>query len=222
MAAVVWPCVKWPFMIVSAVVAYLLFLGLALVFLILFILLLLISPVLLLFKYFHPDYQQREIPAREDEVLQQRLNETGKRYDHVYLDIEVHGIRVHLHSIAMETRGKPVVVFVHGTAGSALGFVEVFRQLSGRFSLHALDLPGFGRSTTEERRKVRKMPTPDLIKWYCDCIKAYVERCTDGYRVSILGHSFGGFLVTEFATFYPELVEKLILVDSAGKAVRTR
>jgi pimeloyl-ACP methyl ester carboxylesterase len=212
----IWPCIKWPFILASAAVAYVLFLVLALVCIVFFTILLLLSPLLLLFKYFHPDYQQKEIPAREDEVLQERLHETGKRYDHVYLDAEVHGIRVRLHSIAIESRGKPIVVFVHGTAGSALGFTEALRQLCDRFSIHALDLPGFGRSTTEENRKVRKMPTPDLIRWYCDCLKLYIERCTDGHRVSILGHSFGGFLVVEFASFYPDMVEKLILVDSAG------
>lgn len=58
-----------------------------------------------------------------------------------------------------------------------------------------------------------KLDTPwqlsDYITWLQD-------QLTNDQAVWLLGHSFGGQLATRFAATHPQLVEKLILIDSSG------
>lgn len=101
----------------------------------------------------------------------------------------------------------PKVLLLHGWGGCADSFLPVFNSLSSKFEVYALDFPGFGKSTppgqpwgVEEYMKV----TYDFIK-------------TLGLaKTHIIAHSFGGRVAILLSALHPEVVDKMVLVDSAG------
>jgi pimeloyl-ACP methyl ester carboxylesterase len=87
----------------------------------------------------------------------------------------------------------------------------------GKWNVYALDLPGFGGSQTP--------PSPPSARggissgWtvgdYADVAAEFIRKL-DLRQVEVIGHSFGGRVGIKLAAAHPELVSKLVLVDSAG------
>lgn len=102
--------------------------------------------------------------------------------------------------------GLPVVL-LHGWGAEIASFGRVPVILAERFHVVAVDLPGFGRSPLPER--------PWGTSDYADCVAALVEETGLG-PCALVGHSFGGQTSIHLAATRPELVRKLVLVDSAG------
>jgi pimeloyl-ACP methyl ester carboxylesterase len=101
------------------------------------------------------------------------------------------------------------VVFVGGLSswnGTWQRVVDVQNTRSTQYNYVALDLPPFGYST----------PAPDR-NYFRDTqavrIKAFID-AKQFDRVILVGHSYGGGPVTEYAMRYPERVQKLILIDA--------
>lgn len=100
-----------------------------------------------------------------------------------------------------------VVLLLHGWGGEAASFQPVFDWLAQFHKVYALDLPGFGKS--------QMPPTAWNTSDYAQCIIAFLERfCIP--KAHFIGHSFGGRIAIIVSAEYPEKVDKLILVDSAG------
>ncbi len=106
----------------------------------------------------------------------------------------------------IEGKGKDIIV-LHGWGASIDTVIPIVNTLKDKFRVHALDLPGFGRSQ-EPKEPI------DSFK-YAEVIREYME--IQGIKGAIfIGHSFGGKLSIILGSKYPELVEKIILVNSAG------
>jgi len=116
---------------------------------------------------------------------------------------EVRGIRVHG---KIQGEGKPVLL-LHGFGGCADSFLPVAKGLEAARKVYRIDFPGYGDS--EE-------PHED---W---SVTEYAQNLADWMRIQglsacdIVAHSFGGRVSILLAAEYPELVGKLVLVDSAG------
>jgi 4,5:9,10-diseco-3-hydroxy-5,9,17-trioxoandrosta-1(10),2-diene-4-oate hydrolase len=106
----------------------------------------------------------------------------------------------------VEGRGSPVLL-IHGFGE----FLEVWgyniSPLSGHFTVYALDLPGHGLS--EE-------PRADYTLDYAARFVVDFMNTLEIERASLVGHSLGGLLCLKVAIDFPEKVDKLVLVDSAG------
>ncbi len=89
-------------------------------------------------------------------------------------------------------------VLVHGGPGASGALKEFAKELS-ELSQTGIAEPLQSKYSIEE-----------LIEELYLQIK---ENCTD--KVSLIGHSWGAFLVAFFAEKYPELVDKIILVSCA-------
>lgn len=102
--------------------------------------------------------------------------------------------------------GKKVVL-LHGWGGQADSFLPVFNYLASRFNVYAIDFPGFGQSSKPE--------TPWDV---CDYMQMLLKlfHALDIDNACLVGHSFGGRVSIMFAAEHPEMVEKVVLVDSAG------
>ncbi|KPU44586.1 2-hydroxy-6-oxo-6-phenylhexa-2,4-dienoate hydrolase [Oxobacter pfennigii] len=102
--------------------------------------------------------------------------------------------------------GKKVVL-LHGWGGRADSFLPVFNYLSSKFQVYAIDFPGFGESTMPDEPWGVEDFTLILYKFFL---------ALDIDKAHLIGHSHGGRVSIMFGAKYPELVDKLVLVDSAG------
>src|SRR6185295_12446594 len=119
-----------------------------------------------------------------------------------------HEIRLHGHRIGYRTAGDgPVLLLIHGIAGSSATWDEVLPWLAERYCVLAPDLLGHGASAK---------PRGDYS------LGAYASGIRDllgvlGHeRASVVGHSLGGGVAMQLAYQFPERCERLALVSSGG------
>jgi pimeloyl-ACP methyl ester carboxylesterase len=117
--------------------------------------------------------------------------------------VEIDRLPVHY---ARAGSGAPVVL-LHGWGAEIASFGLIPSILAERFDVIALDLPGFGQTPLPSR--------PWTTDDYAELVRRCLERL-DVEHVTLVGHSFGGKTSLTIAARHPELVRKLILVDSAG------
>ena len=106
--------------------------------------------------------------------------------------------------------GNIPIVLIHGFDSSLLEFRRLFPLLSAHHSTFAIDLLGFGFTTRSPDVPI----SPTSIKTHLYyCWKTLIQR-----PMILVGASMGGAVAIDFALSHPELVEKLVLIDSAGLA----
>lgn len=101
------------------------------------------------------------------------------------------------------------IVFLHGWGSRFAVFSSYLDHLADFYRVCALDLPGFGDSD--------EPPEAWSVDNYADVTVAFLSGL--GVKKAILiGHSFGGRIVIKLANRgnLPFIIDKLILVDSAG------
>lgn len=106
----------------------------------------------------------------------------------------------------VEGSGNDVII-LHGWGANINTIMPIFNILKDKFKVHAIDLPGFGDSMEPDN-------PIDSFK-YADIVKSYMNEMGIG-KVILIGHSFGGKLSIILGHKYPILVEKIVLVNSAG------
>jgi pimeloyl-ACP methyl ester carboxylesterase len=116
--------------------------------------------------------------------------------------IEVAGAKTHL---LKGGEGKPLVIF-HSVEGD-LGWRSYHRQLAQHFTVYAPTLPGFGLSQR-----------PPWLETFSDLTRfsLWLLQELDLPKVSLAGHSMGGWLAAEIAVVCPQILDRLVLVDAAG------
>src|SRR3954467_7449440 len=121
-------------------------------------------------------------------------------------EVIIHGHRVRYRT-ATSDPDNPVLLLIHGIAGSSLTWEEVIAPLARNHTVIAPDLLGHGESAK---------PRGDYS------LGAYASGIRDllavlGHdRASIVGHSLGGGIAMVFAYQFPERTERLVLVGSGG------
>ena len=103
--------------------------------------------------------------------------------------------------------GQPIII-LHGLFGSCVNWKTVSEMLSSQFSVYTLDLRNHGESPHSEQFNYNVM-TEDL--------KQFIQR-HNLQKVILIGHSLGGKTAMTFASTYPQMVDKLIIVDIAPRA----
>lgn len=99
------------------------------------------------------------------------------------------------------------VVLIHGAANDWHEWAINIEGLSRDFKIFAPDLPGFGQSEPFDKGLASS--------WLIPFLKEFIDNL-GLKRTHIVGHSLGGLITMEFALKYPDTVNKLVLVDSAG------
>lgn len=101
----------------------------------------------------------------------------------------------------------PVIVLLHGVAGSSSSWEPVMERLAGSARVVAPDLLGHGESAK---------PRGDYsLGAYASGLRDLVTLLGHD-RVTLVGHSLGGGVAMQFAYQYPERLERLALVASGG------
>lgn len=121
--------------------------------------------------------------------------------------VDADGVRVNVH----DAGAGPVVLCVHGGAPGAYGwgnFGQNVEALSRNFRVLVVDLPGYGQS--EEPRF-----EGGLYATYARTLKAMLDALGID-RAHVIGLATGGAVAMVMAVEYPEVVDRLVLVSSAG------
>lgn len=101
----------------------------------------------------------------------------------------------------------PALVLVHGIGGDADDWAFCLIALASLHRVIALDMLGFGRSNK---------PYLDYsIAVFLEMLERFLTTLKIG-RATLVGHSLGGWIAASFALRSPEVVDKLVLIDSAG------
>jgi pimeloyl-ACP methyl ester carboxylesterase len=126
--------------------------------------------------------------------------------------IAISTVRLHGHQLVYRIGGdlaseRPVLLFVHGVAGSSTTWSSVLPALASRYTVIAPDLPGHGESDkprVDYSLGAHANVVRDLM------IALGVERAT------IVGQSLGGGVAMQLAYQHPQRCERLVLVSSGG------
>lgn len=100
------------------------------------------------------------------------------------------------------------LVLLHGLFGSGDNWGTVAKHFSQHYQVISVDLRNHGRSPHSDSHS------------YADMADDLIELCNalGPERINLLGHSMGGKVAMQFATQFPDRVEKLIVVDMAPRA----
>ena len=107
----------------------------------------------------------------------------------------------------VEAGSGPLLLLIHGIAGSVENWQEVIEPLAQRHTVVAPSLPGHGRSAPG----AGDYSLGALATGLRDLLVAL------GYeRATLVGHSLGGGIAMQFGYQFPEITERLVLVSSGG------
>ncbi len=102
------------------------------------------------------------------------------------------------------------VLFIHGLGSAADRWMKIPEALSSDFHSIAIDLPGFGESDK-----------PANIDYTIDQFRQFIisfqkKISIHEKKISLIGHSLGGYIASEIAIQNKNQVEQLVLIDSSG------
>ncbi len=122
--------------------------------------------------------------------------------------IEPQAIKLDGDRVVYRVAGKgPVLLLVHGLAGSAMTWRHVMAPLAQRFTVIAPDLLGQGQSD-KPRGEYSLGAHVDTLRDLLDAL---------GHdRATFVGQSLGGGVAMQLAYQFPERCERLVLVNSGG------
>lgn len=101
------------------------------------------------------------------------------------------------------------IVFVHGYAGCAETWEYQINHFVNNYRVVVPDLRGHGQSDAP----FSQYTMAELV----DDLDTIAHELTLPEKFVLAGHSFGGSICVEYAVAYPERLEKLILISTAGE-----
>ena len=107
----------------------------------------------------------------------------------------------------VEAGSGPVLLLVHGMAGTAENWHSVIESLALRNTVIAADFPGHGLSAPGGG----DYSLGSLASGLRDLMLTLGHE-----RATLVGHSLGGGVALQFTYQFPEMVERLVLVSSGG------
>ncbi len=108
----------------------------------------------------------------------------------------------------VQGNGRTPFLLIHGFDSSLLEFRRLFPLLAAENEVWAVDILGFGFTD----RIAGTQYSPNAIKTHL----YYFWKALINKPVILVGASMGGAAALDFTLTYPEAVEKLVLIDSAG------
>ncbi|RFU65057.1 alpha/beta hydrolase [Peribacillus glennii] len=121
---------------------------------------------------------------------------------------EINGSKLY-YEVHGKEDGEPIF-FIHGAPGigDCRADIVSFSSLGEEYKLVFIDMRGSGRSE-EKPPFTHEQWTADI-----DALRQYLNL----NQITIMGHSYGGFLTLEYLLRYQENVKRAILVDTAANS----
>jgi len=104
-------------------------------------------------------------------------------------------------------KGK-IVVFLHGWADSGRTFEQLAQSLKNKYTIVALDMPGFGGSQTP--------PTAWNTDDFSNFVASFLQKIDVGNVHAFVAHSFGGTVAINGLAKKTLACKKLVLIATAG------
>jgi 2-hydroxy-6-oxonona-2,4-dienedioate hydrolase len=104
------------------------------------------------------------------------------------------------------------ILFIHGLGSSDDRWLDIPDALSQYYHTIAVDLIGFGGSDRPEDISY-------TVEKFAEFIIEFVNKIGldgDDGKITVVGHSLGGYIAVEFAIRNKDLIENLVLIDSSG------
>src|SRR5580658_4134531 len=115
----------------------------------------------------------------------------------------VYGQNIHYFEVGQ----GPTVILLHGLGGAKEFWLANIGALAPKYHVYAIDQIGFGQSDK---------PLLDYkIATFADFLYGFMQEEKIA-KATLVGNSFGGWIALDFTAQYAEMVDKLVLVDSAG------
>lgn len=134
-----------------------------------------------------------------------------QHWQEYWLDEPIFNNKVHV--VEAGNKAGPTLLLVHGLGYSGLlDWLKVIPELEDDYHIITLDLPGFGQSDPTALQ-LGPLKYAALLAWL---VPQFSQQ-----PVTIIGHSMGGAISLRFAASHPSLVNKLIMVDTAGVLQRS-
>ena len=134
----------------------------------------------------------------------------------VYLDDDRTGQNfIHQITIKPEKQGLPKVVLIHGYGGGGGVYFKMVEHMVNYYEVILIDLLGMGASG---RPDFGLTDYDECVDYFMNSIKRWVQLSgvTRDGKFILVGHSFGGFIASQYTLRYGEDVEKLVLLSSIG------
>ena len=111
-----------------------------------------------------------------------------------------------------------ILVLIHGYGGTSLTYYRMLKLLTKRYRVYCIDIIGFGLSS----RPAFNLTNPiQIIDFFVESIEAW--RREMGITKFVLGgHSFGGYLASNYALKYEHHLTTLLLFSPAGASKRSK
>ena len=101
----------------------------------------------------------------------------------------------------------PAVILLHGLGGDGSRWTPTMTALASDFRVIALDQIGFGASDKPLVNYDHGLLAEFLVEFM---------NTIDVPKASLVGHSMGGFVAMYAAVHYPDMVDRLVLLDGGG------
>lgn len=99
------------------------------------------------------------------------------------------------------------LVLLHGWGGNCSSLLSIGEPFKRYRNVWSISLPGFGKSP-DPNTTFGTLEYVSLLKAWCDANE--IE------KTDIIAHSFGGRIALGFANLFPNSVDRLVLIGSAG------
>jgi triacylglycerol lipase len=117
--------------------------------------------------------------------------------------VEIFGQKIYY----LEAGSGPEVILLHGLGGDKGNWRMTLPVLAAKFHVYAPDQIGFGQSD--------KPQINYRVATLVDFLNAFYKKLGIA-KATLVGNSLGGWAAMDFALKYPDKVNRLVLVDSAG------
>lgn len=139
------------------------------------------------------------ILSTSDKTLTEKYTNESSRY------VQIDDLTFHY----QDEGDGPTLVLLHGVASSSHTWDGWVKELRHYYRIIRVDLPGHGLTGPDPTRKQYD------IDYMTDMLNKLLVRIGVD-KAHIAGNSLGGYIAWNYAVDYPEKVDKLILLDSAG------
>jgi pimeloyl-ACP methyl ester carboxylesterase len=151
-------------------------------------------------------FQQRRLWARGDLDVAVSFEGLFRLPDDRPPMLRIHDVRVRGARISSLTagHGEEHVILIHGLGGTKTSFFETVAALTPDYTVHAIDLPGFGSSS-------KPLPAPYNAEFFSRHVLRFMDTLAID-RAHLVGNSMGGRVAIEVGLQAPSRVRTLSLL----------